>query len=205
MIVKLTVNSTPTQKIKRDIVHYFQTISWVSKLDSQLYPVLTSDSNNAKEIATNLQYKLDTVLPDIKRAQNEVEQRIKTAESLINKSHTTDEKALNVKNRLHELNQKLNEITTEYQILLQVLIAYFNNILELDKTTENFNSQFSKAGLPNDASLVESLIKEHEASKQAVLEMFKFAQNECDQIINRITRQVERKILCPHSIIFMFY
>lgn len=155
--------------------------------------MLTTDSNDSKEIATYVQHKLDTVLPDIKRAQNEVEQRIKTAETLITKSHTTDEKALNVKNKLQELNQKLNEITTEYQILLEVLIAYFNNLSELDKTTENFNVQFTKAGLPNDASLVESLIKEHEASKQAVLEMFKFTQNECDQIINRITRQVRQK------------
>lgn len=157
--------------------------------------MLTTDSNNSKEISTYLQHKSDTVLPDIKRAQNEVEQRIKTAEALISKSHTTDEKALNVKNKLYELNQKLSEITTDYQVLLQVLIAYFNNLSELDKTTENFNTQFSKAGLPNDASLVESLIKEHEASKQAVLEMFKFTQNECDQIINRITRQVKRKLL----------
>lgn len=162
----------------------------MSKLDSQLYPVITTDSNNSRDIATYLQNKLDTVLPDIKRAQGEVEQRIKTAETLISKAQTIDDKALNVKNKLHELNQKLTEITTNYQILLQVLIAYFNNLSELDKTTENLNNQFSKAGLPNDASLVESLIKEHEASKQAVLEMFKFAQNECEQIISRINRQV---------------
>lgn len=168
----------------------FQTISWVSKLDSQLYPVITTDSNNSRDIATYLQNKLDTVLPDIKRAQSEVEQRIKTAETLISKSQTSDEKALNVKNKLHELNQKLTEITTEYQILLQVLITYFNNLSELDRTVENLNAQFSKASLPNDAALMESLIKEHEASKQAVLEMFRFTQSECEQITNRISRQV---------------
>lgn len=165
-------------------------------MDSQLYPVITTDSNNSRDIATYLQNKLDTVLPDIKRAQGEVEQRIKTAETLISKAQTTDDKALNVKNKLHELHQKLTEITAEYQILLQVLIAYFNNLSELDKTAENLNTQFSKAGLPNDASLVESLIKEHEASKQAVLEMFKFAQNECEQIISRINKQVYKIQLC---------
>lgn len=167
-----------------------QTISWVSKLDSQLYPVITTDSSNPKDIASHLQHKLETVLPDIKRAQGEVEQRIKTAESLINKSQTADEKALNVKNKLFELNQKLTDITTEYQILLQVLIAFFNNLAELDKTTEALNAQFNKGSLPNDVQITESLIKEHEASKQAVLEMFRFTQNECEQIISRIQKQV---------------
>lgn len=173
----------------------FQTISWVSKLDSQLYPVITTDSNDSKEIATYLQQKLDTVLPDIKRAQSEVEQRIKTAETLISKSQTSDEKTLNVKNKLNELNQKLTEITTEYQILLEVLIAYFKNLAEVDKTVENLNAQFGKAGLPNDVAAVESLIKEHEASKQAVLEMFRFTQSEREQITNRIRRQVKAKPL----------
>lgn len=152
--------------------------------------MITTDSTNPKDIASHLQHKLETVLPDIKRAQGEVEQRIKTAETLINKSQAADEKALNVKNKLFELNQKLTDITTEYQILLQVLIAFFNNLTELDKTTESLNSQFSKSSLPSDVQTTESLIKEHEASKQAVLEMFRFTQNECEQIISRINKQV---------------
>lgn len=167
-----------------------QTISWVTKLDSQLYPVITTDSTNPKDIVSHLQHKVETVLPDIKRAQSEVEQRIKTAEALIAKSQASDEKTLNVKNKLFELNQKLVEIATDYQILLQMLISYFNNLTELDKTTENFNSQFNKAGLPNDVATIESLIKEHEASRHAVTEMFKFTQNECEQIITRINKQV---------------
>lgn len=156
--------------------------------------MITTDSNNPKDIASHLQHKIETILPDIKRAQGEVEQRIKTAESLINKSQAADEKALNVKNKLFELNQKLTDITTEYQILLQVLIAYFSNLAELDKTTEALNSQFSKANLPNNVQTTETLIKEHDASKQAVLEMLRFTQNECEQIISRIQKQV-RKLL----------
>lgn len=207
-ILQWTANRL-TQPMNLDIKNFqcflFQTISWVSKLDSQLYPVITTDSNNSRDISGYLQHKLDTVLPDIKRAQGEVEQRIKTAETLINKAQSSDEKAFNVKNKLHELNQKLTEITTEYQILLQVLIAYFNNLSELDKTAETLNSQFGKATLPNDASLVESLIKEHEASKQAVLEMFKFAQNECEQIINRISRQVLNKTITIGNMVLLHY
>lgn len=106
-----------------------------------------------------------------------------------------DEKSLNVKNKLIELNQKLLDITMEYQILLQMLISYFNNLAELDKTIDKFNTQFNKIGFPNDASDLDNLFREHEASKQAILEMFRFTQNESDQLEVRIRRQVSLKIL----------
>lgn len=162
----------------------------MSKLDSQLYPVITTNAINPKDISSHIEQKLETVLPEIKRAQTEVEQRIKTAESLIAKSPSVAEQTLNVKNKLIELNQRLVEITTDYQILLQMLIAYFNNITELDKKVDGLNNQFSKTNLPREISDVEQLIRDHDASKQAVLEMFKFTQNECDKLVSRINNQV---------------
>jgi hypothetical protein len=38
---------------------------------------------------------------------------------------------------------------------------------------------------------VELLLKAHEASRQAILELFKFTQNEVEQIITRIQQQVK--------------
>jgi len=50
-------------------------------------------------------------------------------------------------------------------------------------------SQFRGAILPIDLLSVERLIKEHEASKNAVLELFKFTSNEFDEIVVRIKQQ----------------
>lgn len=159
----------------------------MTKLDDQLYPVITTNSTNPQEISTHLNSKLERVLPDIKKAQNEVEQRIKTAEALISKAQATDEKALNVRNKLSELNQKLSDITAEYQLLLEALISYFNNLVELDETAAKFN----KIGdYPTNVAGIETTIREHEVSKQAVLEMFKRSQNECEKVIQRIIKQV---------------
>lgn len=170
----------------------FQTISWVTKLDTQLYPVITTDASNPKDISAHIQKKLETVLPDIKRAQCEVEQRIKTAESLIQKAQPVDEKSLNVKSKLVELNQKLLEITSDYQTLLQTLISYFNGLTEIDKNVDKFNSQIHKTSLPRDVNQLEVLVREQESSKHHILEMFRNAQNDCDGIVTRIQRQVER-------------
>ena len=63
----------------------FQTVDWVSKLDEQLYPVLTSDTKSSKAIARELEEKLHTVLSEVKRAQTEIEVRIKATEILAQK------------------------------------------------------------------------------------------------------------------------
>jgi len=63
----------------------FQTVDWVSKLDEQLYPVLTSDTKSSKAIARELEEKLRTVLSEVKRAQTEIEVRIKATEMLAQK------------------------------------------------------------------------------------------------------------------------
>lgn len=171
-------------------MYFFQTIDWVSKLDAQLYPIITSYSSNPADISTDLHRKLNTVLNELKRAQNEVEQRIKTTNSLTQKSNKIDDAAVDIKQKLNELNQKLVQIITDYQVLAQMLISYFNNVSELDKTINKANTEYARATLPTDIFEVERLIREHEASRQAILEMFKFTQNESEQIISKIRKQV---------------
>lgn len=144
-----------------------------------------------------MERKLTTVLSEIKKAQSEVEQRIKTADALTQKSQRVDEGAINIKNKLNELNHKLVQIITDYQVLLEMLISYFKNLSDLDKTIDNVNTQYANASLPTDIYEVESMIREHDASKQAILEMFKFTQNESEQIIARIRKQVSViKLFC---------
>lgn len=89
--------------------------------------MITTPSTKPSEIVAHLEHKLESVLPDIRKAQGEVTQKIKSAEELIAKSGTTDEKTLGIKNKLAELSQKLVEIASEYQILLQVCFVKVEN------------------------------------------------------------------------------
>lgn len=82
------------------------------------------------------------------------------------------------------------QIITDYQVLGQMLISYFHNVSELDKTISKANAEYARAILPTDIFQVEGIVREHEASKQAILEMFKFTQNESEQIISKIRKQV---------------
>lgn len=60
-------------------------MDWVSKLDAQLYPILTSGSSSATVIRQDLEKRLETVLPEVRKAQNEIDDRIKNVKSLSEK------------------------------------------------------------------------------------------------------------------------
>lgn len=154
--------------------------------------MITTNSTKPHELADFLEEKLASVLPDIKTAQSEVEQRLRATEELISKAPASDEKSVAVKNKLQELNQKLIEITSEYQILMQVLIGYFKNLDEIDRKAEKYNAELEKTGYPKELSTIETIIREHETSKETIIERLRFAQTECDQISERINKQVRK-------------
>ncbi|PNF38127.1 hypothetical protein B7P43_G14605, partial [Cryptotermes secundus] len=186
--MNITVEREFKVQWEMNVTESTRTVDWVSKLDEQLYPVLTSDTKSSKAIARELEEKLQIVLPEVRRAQAEIELRIKATENLAQRGDTHGQKEAIVA-RLMELHNKLQVIITDYQILLQMLISFFKNLAELEKTIENLQSQYQFTRLPSAVSEVELLLKEHEASRQAVLELFKFTQNESEQIITRIWQQ----------------
>ncbi|XP_050302710.1 titin-like isoform X2 [Anthonomus grandis grandis] len=191
-------------RLEKTMAESTRTISWVSKLDSQLYPVLTTLSTKPSEIAAFLEHKLETVLPDIRKAQGEVGQKLKSAEELIVKAGATDEKTLTIKEKLNELSQKLAEIASEYQILLQVLCGYFKSLEEIDKKIDTFNAQLEKVRLPKDLQQVELTLRESEITKETILERFRFSQTECEHIEQRIRKQ-EPPQSAEHDIRKLYY
>lgn len=60
----------------------------MSKLDAQLYPVLTTEADTSKEVCRDLEDKLQRVLPELKRALAEICLRQSAAESLQLKGQT---------------------------------------------------------------------------------------------------------------------
>lgn len=60
-----------------------QTVDWVTKLDGQLYPVLGSNQTSAKGNVQDLEGTRERTLAEIKRAQDEVQLRITTAEKIL--------------------------------------------------------------------------------------------------------------------------
>jgi len=67
-----------------------------------------------------------------------------------------------------------------------VLIGYFKNLEEIDKKAEQFNASAAASSLED----VEVVLRESDVTRETILERFRFAQSECQQIEQRIKNQV---------------
>ena len=57
-------------------------MDWVKNIQPQLYPILLEEYDTCKEVNKELERKETIVIPEIKKAEAEIEMRLKTAELL---------------------------------------------------------------------------------------------------------------------------
>ncbi|CAH1708712.1 unnamed protein product [Aphis gossypii] len=169
-----------------------KTVDWVSKLESQLYPVLKSEPSSVDRHISEVKQKLNNVLPEVQRAQDDIESRIKTAEELIGKGNIQGDN-ISIPPRLKELHSRLVGITTEYQHLLDMFLSFFNSLQEFHNTVKE-----SEKGRPADIynhtlNEVEELLKKHNQSRQAVLDSFKTVYAENIRLMDKIKQQEPQK------------
>ncbi|KAK6627495.1 hypothetical protein RUM44_009973 [Polyplax serrata] len=165
------------------------TLNWTEKIQSQLYPILLEDYESCEDVIRELERKEEIVIPEIKKAEAEIEARIKEAEELALKGEAPPDENKSVLKELLNVHDELQTTLTEYQVLVQMLQSFFKNLSEVEKTIQNINEQNQVENLSEDVHEVESVIKEHEAYCQAVTELFKFTKTESEGIISKITAQ----------------
>lgn len=139
------------------IVYFFQTMEWVSKFSEQLYPVITSVSHQTENILQDLVGSKDRILPELNKAVDELDSRIKGLNALAQKGTrlnsrdtdinniSDDSKILNeilywkgevqiedeILKRLRQMHENLRTTARDYENLLESLISIFKNIEEV--------------------------------------------------------------------------
>ncbi|KAK9500897.1 hypothetical protein O3M35_002066 [Rhynocoris fuscipes] len=165
-----------------------QTVDWVSKLDAQLYPVLNAELQSARQLVNHVEEKINTVLPEIKRAQQEIQLRIDTAEALITRVDVRSSSE-GVPVRLKELNNKLHSISAEYQVLLEKLLTFFQSLSQVENRIESIQREYHAMPTPQNLSEAKKRIRDFETAKHAVTEMFNMCLIDSGHIINKIRAQ----------------
>ncbi|XP_066957162.1 uncharacterized protein [Macrobrachium rosenbergii] len=158
----------------------------MSKLENDFCPLLRGNPADPEGMASNLEERLGAYVSTVKKAQEEIQNMMTRAEVM---SYKGDQESARdeVISSLLQLYQNLQNKATEYQILGYMLVQWCRNIAEIHRSCDKIESQFGAVSF--DLGGVEGQIREHEASKQAVLELLKFAQNEAASIVNKIREQ----------------
>lgn len=167
---------------------YQQKINAASKLDAQLYPVLTTPSEEPKTIKQFVSDKLSGVLSEIAKASNEIDQRIHTTSALQPKDEDTRDKVTLVIQNLHGIKDKLATISSNYRLLLESLISYLGNIINTQTEIETYFRNKSQQSVNQDVNF-DTVLSEHERFKDRIMEQFRELISESESIIDIVRVQ----------------
>ncbi|KAK3875075.1 hypothetical protein Pcinc_020036 [Petrolisthes cinctipes] len=165
-------------------IHKMQTE--MAEMERSFCPLLRGDTADPEGLATTLEQRLNIYVSAVKKTQEDIQNMLTRAEVMSYKGEEGGQRDA-VIGSLLQLYQNLQNKATEYQILGHMLIQWCKNIAEIHRSCDKLESQFGLVSL--DIGGVEGQLREHEASKQAVMELLKFAQNEADSIISKIKDQ----------------
>lgn len=84
-------------------------MEWVSKFSEQLYPVITSVSHQTANILQDLVGSKDRILPELNKAVDELDSRIKELNALAQKGTRLNSRDIDINNISDDL-KILNEI-----------------------------------------------------------------------------------------------
>lgn len=153
-------------------------------MDTQLYPVFTTSSLDAKQLLTTTREKLTYVSQDIERAQEEIQQRIQTTLSIQTKDQQSLSKIEQVINNLRMLKAKLDGIKYDYRTLLESVLQFLENAVQLRREIDAY---FAKHPTESGASSgVERTIAEHEKFRDQCMDKFRSLITQSELLIDRV-------------------
>ncbi|XP_025104045.1 coiled-coil domain-containing protein 141-like isoform X3 [Pomacea canaliculata] len=166
-----------------------RTIDHVMKIEREFFlPYIAGNLGNSLQKAQELQRKLTEFIPIAKKAQEDIEEHLKTAELLSLKGDTRGQKE-QIVNELIRVHQRFQARMNEYQILIKMTIQFFKNVSQLDELIEKTEREYMQSQLPTDLSQAESMLEEHKRKKTEVSHFINYTAEEGDKIVRRVRQQ----------------
>lgn len=162
-----------------------QTLISASKLDAQLYPILTKQTNDLDILKQFLSDKLKNVLADIEKAQIEITHHIKTTAELKARDEKTAEKISQVLHNLNAIVDKLSLIQNEFRVLIESMIKFVQSLSTTKSRITQYFERMSIAGSQN----IEELLSENNRFTEEISTQFHDLLEQSEQLIDRIRRQ----------------
>lgn len=195
-LIKLHANCVFS--LKKYIFFYFhfppinqpQTATKTTQVDTQLYPVFTSSSLDARQLHTITSDKLTHVLQDIDKAQDELQHRIHTTLGIQTKNPESLQKIEQVISNLRALKSKLEGIRYDYKTLLENILKFLVEITELQRNIDDFfakqQQQQSQLGSSGEVADIERTIVEHEKFRDNCMDKFRSLITQSELLIDRV-------------------
>ncbi|XP_036337176.1 titin homolog isoform X4 [Rhagoletis pomonella] len=174
-----------------------ETATKTTQVDTQLYPVFTSSSVDARQLHAITNEKLMHVLQDIDKAQDELQHRIHTTLGIQTKNSESLQKIEQVISNLRSLKSKLEGIRYDYKTLLENILKFLTEISELRRNIDDFfakqqqqqlqlQQQQQQFGGGGEVADIERTIIEHEKFRDACMDKFRSLITQSELLIDRV-------------------
>ncbi|KAI8039392.1 hypothetical protein M5D96_008116 [Drosophila gunungcola] len=160
-----------------------ETVAKSTQVDTQLYPVFTSQSVDSKQLLIGTREKLTNVTQDIERAQDEIQQRIQTTLSIQTKDQPSLAKIEQVINNLRMLKAKLDGIKYDYRTLVESVLQFLENIVQLRREIDDY---FAKNSQQQVVAGADRSIAEHEKFRDQCMDKFRSLITQSELLIDRV-------------------
>uniref|UniRef100_A0A1I8PBC8 Ig-like domain-containing protein n=1 Tax=Stomoxys calcitrans TaxID=35570 RepID=A0A1I8PBC8_STOCA len=162
-----------------------ETAAKTTNVDTQLYPIFSTPSEDAKQLHNITSEKLKVVLQDIDQAQNEIQERVHTTLNIQTKDPEAMQKIEQVIANLRTLKSKLDGIRYDYKTLVESSLQFLESVLKIhQEITDYFTKQKQHQQNSNDA--IERCIAEHEKFRDVSMERFRSLITQSEILIDRV-------------------
>ncbi|XP_043502049.1 muscle M-line assembly protein unc-89 isoform X6 [Polistes fuscatus] len=169
---------------ERKIEESTRTLEWVSKFGEQLYPVITCQSIRVDSILRDLEGSKRRILPELNKAVDELDSRIKSIDNLVEKGEMHVDRQ--IAERLSQMYEKLHSTADNYKDLLTSLISIFENIHELEHKIEEAKNKVDHVTSYSKSYDVDSVLNDFEIIKRTITDSLKRIQSEIEVVIGKI-------------------
>lgn len=169
-----------------------QTLISASKLDAELYPILTKQTSDLNALRTFLSDKLRNVLADIEKAQIEITHHINSTGDLKPKDGRTADKIAQVLHNLNAIVNKLSLIQNEFRALVEALMMFVQN---LNNTKIGIEQYFERLITQSDnVNYIEEILQENNRFSDEISSKFHQLSEQRERLIEQIHKQEPNEI-----------
>ncbi|KAH8272384.1 hypothetical protein KR018_001100 [Drosophila ironensis] len=162
-----------------------ETVAKGAQMDTQLYPVFTTQSVDAPQLLISTREKLSNVGQDIEQAQDEIQERIRTTLSIQTKDQASLAKIEQVINNLRMLKARLDGIKYDYRTLVDSILQFLDNTIQLRGEIDGyFSKQQSASESTSRGASVDRA--EHEKFRDQCMDKFRSLITQSELLIDRV-------------------
>ncbi|XP_074642495.1 uncharacterized protein LOC141899810 [Tubulanus polymorphus] len=170
-----------------------RTIDWIMTVEHEFFPVIAGELGSTTQTCDHFRERLAEFEPMSKKAQEEVDEHLKTAEMLALKGDTKGQKD-QIVNELLKVHQRFQARIGEYKTLLTMTIAFFKNLEQLDMLIERTEKEYQENELPQEVIKAEQSLLHHMNSKESMDKILNYTFNEGEEIVVRVRQQGSEEI-----------